>query len=107
MKPTFIIVLLLVSIKSFAQQGRNDPYTGQSKTQIMQWFGQPETKDSNASRQILTYHRVYKFNSEHLPMPTGNPTIDENFGKVKRIERFTFTFNQKGVVRSWQIDTLR
>lgn len=109
MKKPLTTLLLIASFTALAQKAQNDPYTGQSKTQIMQWFGKPETRDTTKRGEILTFRRVHKYGegSRRRPMPSGDPVEDERFGKVKRIERFTFTFNKKDVVRSWKKDTLR
>jgi hypothetical protein len=109
MKKPLTTLLLIASFTALAQKAKDDPYTGQSKTQIMQWFGKPETRDTAKSGEILTFRRVHKYGegSRPRPMPSGNSIEDERFGQVKRIERFTFSFNKKDLVRTWKIDTLR
>lgn len=101
------MLLLLASFPAFAQQGEKDPYVGLSKSQILIWFGQPETKESNSRGEVLTFERVRKFEWNRRVMPTIERL--EKFpgtGTVKRVESYQFFFDKKDAVYSWKIDTL-
>lgn len=104
MKKLFAVLLLLVSSVAFAQKEEKDPYMGVSKSQIMVWFGQPETKEVNRKGEVLTFLRDRKIGegtNRKMPMPMK----DERYSR-RRIESYKFFFNRKDLVYAWKKDTL-
>jgi hypothetical protein len=107
MRKPITALLLLLSFAAFAQKEQKDPYTGVSKSQIAVWFGQPETRDSNAKGEILTFMRVRKASYSHrIPIDPKSPDGPPPNSPVNRIEAYKFFFDKKDLVYSWRVDTL-
>jgi len=106
MKELLTPLLLLASFVAFAQKRPKDPYIGQSKSQIVVWFGQPEKTDANAKGEVLSFRRLRKEEWNKGEMPYPSAPEKRHVGSVKRIETYKFFFDKKDVVYSWKVDTL-